>query len=67
MGITMEISPEPDNSKVKRLKEIAVSVQQWQGAFILAACFALTIYFKKLNTILILLAGSIGGFLLLKV
>jgi len=43
------------------------SVQQWQGTVILAACLALTLVNKKISTVVIILAGSIGGFLLLKV
>ncbi|PIQ21954.1 MAG: chromate transporter [Cytophagales bacterium CG18_big_fil_WC_8_21_14_2_50_42_9] len=43
------------------------SVQEWQGAVILAICLALTLFWKRLSTIIIILIGSIGGFLLLKV
>lgn len=43
------------------------SVQQWQGSVILAACLALTLLTEKLNTAVIILIGSIGGFLLLKI
>jgi len=43
------------------------SVEQWQGAVILAVCLALTLFWKKLSTVVIILAGSIGGFLLLKI
>ena len=42
------------------------SIQQWQGAVILAICLALTVFTKKISTVIIILAGSIGGFLLLK-
>ncbi|WP_242917326.1 chromate efflux transporter [Pontibacter liquoris] len=41
------------------------STQEWQGTVILAVCLALTILWKKLSTIIIILVGSIGGFLLL--
>lgn len=43
------------------------SVQQWQGAAILAVCLALTLFFKRLSTVIIILIGSAGGFLLLKI
>lgn len=43
------------------------STQQWQGATILAICLALTIFYKKLSTVIIILIGSIGGFLLLNI
>src|SRR5690606_27353566 len=43
------------------------SIQQWQGAAILAACLAMTIIFKKLSTVIILFIGSIGGYFLLNI
>jgi chromate transporter len=43
------------------------SVQQWQGAVILAVCLALMLFAKRLSTVVIILIGSIGGFLLLRV
>ena len=43
------------------------SVQKWQGAVILGVCLALTLFWKRLSTVIIILAGSIGGFLLLKI
>ncbi len=43
------------------------SVQEWRGAVILTLCLALSLFLKKLNTIVIILIGSIGGFLLLKI
>lgn len=43
------------------------SVEQWQGAVILAICLGLTLFFKRLSTVIIILIGSIGGFLLLKI
>ncbi len=43
------------------------SVAQWQGAVILAVCLAMTLFWKNLSTVVIILAGSIGGFLLLKI
>lgn len=41
------------------------SVQQWQGSLLLSVCLLLTLLFKKLSTVVILLTGSIGGYLLL--
>lgn len=41
------------------------SMQDWQGAVILAVCLALTLFWKRLSTVVIILVGSIGGFLLL--
>lgn len=43
------------------------SVQQWQGVVILAICLALTLFAKRLSTVIIILAGSVGGFLLLRI
>jgi len=43
------------------------SVQQWRGSIILAVCLALTLLTRKINTIAIILIGSIGGLLLLKI
>ncbi|MBO9618633.1 MAG: chromate efflux transporter [Niabella sp.] len=43
------------------------AVQQWQSAVVLALCLALMLFIKRLNTVLIILTGSIVGFLLLKV
>lgn len=43
------------------------SVQQWQSAVILAICLALMLFAKKLSTVVIILIGSIGGFLLLRI
>lgn len=43
------------------------STQQWQGAVILAACLGLNLAFKKLSTVVIILTGSLGGFLLLMI
>lgn len=45
----------------------SASVERWQGGIILAACFILTLYPKKINTLLVLCIGSIGGLLLLKI
>jgi chromate transporter len=42
------------------------SVETWQGSLILGACLALSLIFKKLSTVIIILIGSMGGFLLLK-
>lgn len=41
------------------------SIEQWQGSVILAACLALTLFFKKISTVVIILIGSVGGFVLL--
>jgi len=41
------------------------SVQEWQGAVILVLCLGLTFFWKRLNTVVVLLIGSAGGFLLL--
>ncbi|WP_343703270.1 chromate efflux transporter [Chitinophaga sp.] len=41
------------------------SIRQWQGSVILTACLFLMLFVKKLSPVLIILAGSIGGFLLL--
>ncbi|WP_119079202.1 chromate efflux transporter [Chitinophaga alhagiae] len=45
---------------------LTASVETWRGASILAACLALTLFSKKISTVFIILAGSIGGFLLLR-
>ncbi len=45
----------------------SASMEQWQGTVILAACLALTFLVRKLNTVVLLLAGSLGGFLLLSI
>jgi chromate transporter len=42
------------------------SVETWRGALVLAICLGLSLAFKKLSTVYIILIGSIGGFLLLK-
>jgi chromate transporter len=42
------------------------SIQDWHEAVILTACLALTFFRKSLSTVVIILTGSIGGFLLLK-
>jgi chromate transporter len=42
------------------------SIGQWQGIAILAVCFALILYFKKLSTVVVILIASVGGFLLLQ-
>jgi len=42
------------------------SIQDWHEAAILTICLALMLFQKKLGTVLIILTGSIGGFLLLK-
>ncbi|WP_346237129.1 chromate efflux transporter [Niabella insulamsoli] len=41
------------------------SIREWQGAVILALCLVLTFFFKKLSTLIIILTGSIAGFILL--
>lgn len=43
------------------------SIQRWQGTVILAICLILTLFFKKLNTVLVILIGSIGGSFLLNI
>ena len=43
------------------------SIEQWQGAIILTVCLALMLFYKRLSTVIIILIGSIGGFLLLKI
>ncbi|SDD49784.1 chromate efflux transporter [Pedobacter soli] len=43
------------------------SIQHWQSSVILAVCFALTMLIKNMNTVLIILIGSMGGFLLLSI
>ena len=40
------------------------SVQQWKEAVILVVCLALMLFVKKLSTVVIILVGSVGGFLL---
>jgi chromate transporter len=42
------------------------SIQDWHEGVILTACLALTFFRKSLSTVVIILTGSIGGFLLLK-
>ena len=42
------------------------SIKDWHEALILAICLALMLWQKKLSTVLIILIGSICGFLLLK-
>lgn len=41
------------------------TIADWKGAVILAVCLALTFFWKKLSTLIILLVGSVGGYLLL--
>ncbi|HEY0271935.1 MAG TPA: chromate efflux transporter [Chitinophaga sp.] len=41
-----------------------ISVETWRGSVILVLCLLLTLFFKKLSTVYIILLGSIGGFLL---
>jgi chromate transporter len=43
------------------------SIQQWQGSLILGICLGLTLLTKRLSTVMIILIGSLGGFLLLKI
>jgi chromate transporter len=42
------------------------SVETWQGTLILGICLALSLIWKKLSTVIIILIGSVGGFLMLK-
>ncbi len=44
----------------------SASIADWHAAIILAVCLTLTLFRKKLSTVVIILIGSIGGFLLLK-
>ncbi len=50
---------------VVALHLFTLSVQQWQGAIVLALCLVLTLFYKKVSTVIIILTGSLGGFLLL--
>jgi len=43
------------------------SIAQWQGVVIFAVCLLLILAFKKLSTVVIILIGSVGGFLLLQI
>ncbi len=43
------------------------SVQQWQSDIVLAICLALTLFSKKINTAIVILVGSVTGFLLLQI
>lgn len=63
-------------SSAKKLGEIAVSCLKlgtigFGGiageAIILAVCLVLMLFWKQLSTIIIILIGSIGGFILLKI
>ena len=42
-------------------------VEDWRAASILAACLALMLFTKRFSTVVIILIGSIGGFILLKI
>jgi chromate transporter len=42
------------------------SVETWRGALVLSICLGLSLAFKKLSTVYIILIGGIGGFLLMK-
>lgn len=42
------------------------SIQDWHEAIIMTVCLVLMLFHKKLSTVVIILIGSIGGFLLLK-
>jgi chromate transporter len=44
---------------------LTASVETWRGALLLAICLGLSLAFKKLSTVYVILIGSIGGFLLL--
>jgi len=44
---------------------LAAAVETWRGTVILILCLALILLLKKLNTVYIILLGSLGGFLLL--
>lgn len=43
------------------------SVQQWQSTIILVACLTLMLIWRRLSTVVIILTGSIGGFLLMSI
>jgi len=45
---------------------LTASVETWRGALVLAVCLGLSLAFKKLSTVYIILIGSFGGFLLMK-
>jgi len=45
---------------------LASSVETWRGTLILVTCLLITLFWKNLNTVYIIMFGSIGGFLLLK-
>lgn len=47
------------------LQLLKSAMEQWQSIIILFICLALLLIFKKLSTVVIILIGSIGGFLLL--
>lgn len=49
------------------LNLFTASIEDWHAAIILTVCLALTLFRKKFSTVIIILIGSIGGFLLLKV
>lgn len=41
------------------------SIERWQGTLLLAICLGLTLFWKKLNTLYVILIRSLGGYLLL--
>lgn len=43
------------------------AIQQWQGVAILLTCLALTLFTKRLSAVALLIIGSVGGFLLLRI
>lgn len=43
------------------------AVQHWQSSLLLVVCLAISLLVKNMNTILIILTGSLGGFLLLSI
>ncbi|MBC9915514.1 chromate efflux transporter [Chitinophaga varians] len=43
------------------------STEHWRSAVILATCLAITLIWKKLSTVYVVLLGSLGGFLLLHI
>ena len=45
---------------------LTASVETWRGALVLAICLGLSLAFKKLSTVYIILIGSLAGFLLMK-
>lgn len=43
------------------------SIGNWQGATLMTICLALTLFWQNLSTFIVIVIGSIGGFLLLSI